>query len=105
MAYRNDVNFVREQVPELDVIDQLLEEIAELQIACCKRKRSLKGTNPTPWTADEAQQSIKEESQDVLNVLCAMGMFGFDDPEQNSTERMKRKMARWVNRVKLKKGK
>lgn len=103
MAYQNDVNFIREQVPELDVIDQLLEEIAELQIVCCKRKRALKKRNPTPMTAEEAWVGIKEESQDVLNVLCALGMFGFEDPEQNATERMKFKMRRWVDRVKMKK--
>lgn len=103
MAYQNDVNFIREQVPELDVIDQMLEEIAELQIACCKRKRALKKRNPTPMTAEEALVGIKEESQDVLNVLCALGIFGFENPEQNATERMKFKMRRWVDRVKMKK--
>ena len=100
MSYQNDVNFVREHVSELDRIDQLEEECLELIIACKKRKRATKGTNPTPVTAQEALQEIKEESQDVLNVLCALGMFVFENPEEGTTERMKYKMARWVDRVK-----
>lgn len=100
MAYQNDVNFVREHVSELDRIDQLMEECSELLVACSKRKRALQKTNPTPVTAEEALQEIKEESQDVLNVLCTLGMFVFENPEEGTTERMKRKMDRWVDRVK-----
>ena len=100
MAYQNDVNFVREHVPELDRIDQLEEECLELIIACKKRKRAMNGTNPTPVTAEEAWKEIKEESQDVLNALCALGMFVFENPEEGPTERMKEKMARWVDRKK-----
>ena len=100
MAYQNDVNFVRENVPELDRIDQLMEECSELLVACSKRKRALQGTNPTPVTAEEAMQGIKEESQDVLNALCALGMFVFENPEEGTTERMKMKMARWADRKK-----
>lgn len=102
MAYQKDVDFVREHVPELDRIDQLEEECLELIIACKKRKRAMKGTNPTPVTAEEAMQGIKEESQDVLNALCALGMLAFENPEEGTTERMKYKMARWVHRVKMK---
>ena len=100
MAYKNDVDFVREHVPELDRIEQLMEECSELLVACSKRKRALGRTNPTPVTAEEALQEIKEESQDVLNALCALGLFVFENPEEGTTERMKMKMARWADRKK-----
>ena len=100
MAYQNNVNFIREHVSEEDRIDQLMEELSELMVACSKRKRAVRGSNPTPVSAQDALLHIKEESQDVLNVLCAMGMFGFEDPEENATEHMKWKMRRWVERVK-----
>ena len=100
MAYQNDVDFVREHVPELDRIDQLMEECSELLVACSKRKRALQWTNPTPVTAEEALQEIKEESQDVLNALCALGMLAFENPEEGTTERMRVKMARWADRKK-----
>ena len=101
MAYQNDVNFIRENVPELDRIDQLMEECSELLVECSKRKRALQGTNPTTVTAEKAWEGIKEESQDVLNVMCTLGLFQFLNPEEGSTNRMKEKMARWADRVKL----
>ena len=100
MGYQENADWVRENVSEIDRIDQLMEECSELLVACSKRKRALKGTNPTPVTAEKAWEEIKEESQDVLNVLCTLGMFVFENPEEGTTERMKRKMDRWVDRVK-----
>lgn len=105
MGYQENADWVRENVSEIDRIDQLMEECSELLVACSKRKRALKGTNPTPVTAEEALQEIKEESQDVLNVLCAMGLLAFERPEEGSTTRMKEKMARWKARKEAKNGK
>ena len=100
MGYQENADWVTKNVSEIDRIDQLEEECLELIIACKKRKRAMKGTNPTPVTAEETLQEIKEESQDVLNVLCTLGMLVFENPEEGTTERMKWKMGRWVDRVK-----
>lgn len=105
MGYQENADWVRENVSEIDRIDQLEEECLELIIACKKRKRALKGTNPTPVTAEEALREIREESQDVLNVMCTMGLFRFLNPEEGTTDRMKEKMARWKARKEAKNGK
>ena len=105
MGYQENVDWVRENVSEIDRIDQLEEECLELIIACKKRKRALKGTNPTPVTAEEAWREIKEESPDVLKVMCTLDLFQFLNPEEGSTNRMKEKMARWKARKEAKNGK
>ena len=97
MAYQNDADYIRENVSELDRLDQLMEECSELLVACSKRKRALKGTNPTPVTAEEALQEIKHESQDVLNVMQALGLV--DMGTAGATDRMQWKMKRWVGRI------
>ena len=99
MAYQNDADYIRENVSELDRLDQLMEECSELLVACSKRKRALQGTNPTPVTVEQAWREIKQESQDVLNVMCTLGLFTFADPEGGTTKRMKGKMERWRLRV------
>ena len=105
MGYQENVDWVRENVSEIDRIDQMMEECSELLVACSKRKRALQGTNPTPVTAEKAWEEIKEESQDVLNVMCTMGLFQFLNPEEGPTNRMKEKMARWKARKEAKNGK
>lgn len=101
MGYQDNADWVRENVSELDRLDQLMEECSELLVACSKRKRALQGTNPTPVTAEKAWEAVKEESQDVLNIMRVLGLFQFLNPEEGATKRMKGKMERWVGRVKV----
>ena len=105
MGYQENADWVTKNVSEIDRIDQLMEECSELLVACSKRKRALQGTNPTLVTAEKAWEEIKEESQDVLNVMCTLGLFQFLNPEEGSTNRMKEKMARWKARKEAKNGK
>lgn len=102
-AYQVNADWVRENVSEIDRIDQLMEECSELLVACSKRKRALQGTNPTPVTAEKAWEEIKEESQDVLNVMHVLGLV--DMVPEYTTTRMQMKMARWKARKEAKNGK
>ena len=103
MGYQENADWVTKNVSEIDRIDQLMEECSELLVACSKRKRALQGTNPTPVTAEEALQEIKEESQDVLNVMHVLGLV--DMVPECTTTRMQMKMARWKARKEVKKWK
>lgn len=54
---------------QIILLDQTIEECAELIVACEKLKRNIVPDNPTPVTKEEAIESIKEEIADVQVCL------------------------------------
>lgn len=51
------------------MLDQTIEECAELIGACLKLKRNITPGNPTPVTEEEALESVKEEIADIQVCL------------------------------------
>ena len=51
------------------MLDQTIEERAELIVACEKLKRNITPGNPTPVTEEEALESVKEEIADIQVCL------------------------------------
>ncbi len=50
-------------------LEQLAEEASELSQAALKLARVYRGENPTPVSADQALDSLVEETADVRNCL------------------------------------
>ena len=63
-----NVEIIKNSISKPDLYEQLAEEAAELAQAANKMARTLRGTNPTPKTELEAQNSVIEEYTDVVNV-------------------------------------
>lgn len=87
---------IKQHLPQDELLAQLAEEAAELSQAALKLRRALTGINPTPVTVDEARKSLVEEAADVYNVLGLLL-----DAEDNAEiyEIIRRKKARWLNRL------
>lgn len=93
----HNINFVRDNLLETDVLLQLSEEAAELSQAASKRVRVILGNNPTPVTAPESEQNLLEEYADVL--LCMLVLYSHTkDNEINNV--IVPKLQRWVDRIK-----
>ena len=75
-------------------LESLAEECSELSQAALKLSRKLRDENPTPCTWDSCIDSLKEEIQDVLNVLHVI-------PEEYcpAWEPDNAKMKRWEQRI------
>ena len=54
------------------MLDQTIEECAELIMACEKLKRNIVPGNPTPVTKDEAIASVTEEIADVTTCMIKL---------------------------------
>lgn len=78
---------------EVDILCQLAEEASELSQACLKKIRVIKGTNPTPTTAEEAQNNFIEEIADVFNCINQLDDAYIDENIVYEKEK------RWVSRL------
>lgn len=93
------VSYIRDQIPEEELLVQLAEEASELAQAALKFHRVLDGRNPTPVRLSEAWANLQEEVADVLLVLHVLGIE-YNEPEY--TVQMDAKLDRWVGRLREK---
>ena len=96
LALSPDILFVREQLSPVDQFAQVAEEAVELAHAAMKMRRILDGTNPTPVTEKEAMGKVMEEVCDLYNALEVLKL----DVSLKYEGIRKKKMARWVERIK-----
>lgn len=88
---------ITNKVPQKELLAQLSEEAVELAHAALKLRRTHDDTNPTPTTAEEALEALKEELADVQLLVMVLGL------NQYSLEicrTMQAKLERWVQRLK-----
>ena len=80
------------------MLDQTIEECAELIMACEKLKRNIVPGNPTPVTKDEAIASVTEEIADV-NVCMVKVMAELNISAGDVADAMRRKIKRAQERM------
>lgn len=66
------IEYIRENVPQAELLAQLAEEATELAHAALKLRRVYDGTNPTPVKRSEAYDNLKEEIADVELLLTVL---------------------------------
>lgn len=96
LALSPDILFVREQMAPAALFGQLAEEAVEVAHAAMKMQRILTGTNPSPVTEKEAMGKVTEEICDLYNALEVLKL----DVNLKYEGIRKKKMARWVERIK-----
>ena len=98
MTDREKIDFISEALDVTESLIQLAEECSELSAMAAKYIRSLNGRNPTPLNSDQIMERITEEFSDVklcVDVLENRLPYG---------SIYRRKLDRWVNRLKAKHG-
>jgi len=93
------VNYIRDQIPEEELLVQLAEEASELAQAALKFHRVLDGRNPTPVRLSEAWANLQEEISDVFLCLTVLEINPVD---QEYLVSMQKKLDRWVGRLREK---
>ncbi len=93
------VNYIRDQIPEEELLVQLAEEASELAQAALKFHRVLDGRNPTPVRLSEAWANLQEEISDVFLCLTVLEINPVD---QEYLVSMQNKLDRWVGRLREK---
>lgn len=88
--------YIREKLPEEELLAQLAEEAAELAQAALKMRRVLDGKNPTPVRVSEAWANLQEEVADVL--LC-LQVLDIDTDAVSYHETIRAKLIRWSDRL------
>lgn len=79
-------------------LELLAEECAELGHAALKRARILRGENPTPESAEEAEEKLREELADVT-ALAEECMDFIEMSYLEVDTRIEKKAARFVERM------
>ena len=90
------INYIRDTLPDEELLAQLAEESVELAHAALKMRRVLDGRNPTPVRMSEAWDKLQEEIADVVVCLTALDI-NVNTPEYMA--RAERKLDRWVGRL------
>lgn len=93
------VEYIRDQIPEEELLVQLAEEASELAQAALKFHRVLDGRNPTPVRLSEAWANLQEEISDVFLCLTVLEINPVD---QEYLVSMQNKLDRWVGRLREK---
>lgn len=93
------IEYIRDQIPDEELLVQLAEEAAELAQAALKMHRVLDGRNPTPVRMSEAWANLQEEVADVLLSLRVLDIRIADHEYWAS---MEEKLERWVGRLREK---
>lgn len=88
--------FVRDHLPEEELLAQLAEESAELSHAALKLRRAMDGRNPTPVSVEEARACLSEEVADV--ILC-LQVLNISPHSQDINGPKYRKLDRWIGRL------
>jgi NTP pyrophosphatase (non-canonical NTP hydrolase) len=90
------IEFIRREVPNRELLAQLAEEAAELAQAALKLRRALDNVNPTPVKPSDALEDLKEEVADVCLILHVL-QIDTDSHEHKDTRAIK--LQRWVDRI------
>ena len=93
------IEYIRDQIPEEELLVQLAEEASELAQAALKFHRVLDGRNPTPVRLSEAFANLQEEVADVL--LC-LRVLDINTADHEYWVGMEAKLERWVGRLREK---
>lgn len=93
------IEFIRDQIPEEELLVQLAEEASELAQAALKMHRVIDGRNPTPVRLSEAWANLQEEISDVFLCLTVLEVNPVD---QEYLVSMQNKLDRWVDRLQKK---
>lgn len=88
----SNYDFIRDQLSEAALYEQLAEECVELAHACQKEARFLRGENPTPLSPNEIDGMIEEEYSDVILVSNILGLAVDQDTYL-------KKIDRWADRL------
>ena len=96
------IEYIRENVLERELLEQLAEESAELTQAALKLIRA-KGlsNNPTPKEAEQLKRELLEEFADVSIIVFVLFSFMVTPPFIYENNKIKR----WVKRLKEAKAK
>jgi NTP pyrophosphatase (non-canonical NTP hydrolase) len=93
---KNQLEYVRAEMPADELLTQLAEEAAELAQAALKLRRTITTLNPTPTTAERALDNLREEVADVCLLFKVM-QIDTDNTEHKAA--MAYKLRRWVERI------
>lgn len=97
----NVIDYIRENVPQPELLAQLAEEASELAQAALKLRRVYDGTNPTPVKRSEAFSNLQEEIADVRLLLEVLQLDGgIYIAEYHKI--MNAKLHRWADRLQKK---
>lgn len=95
-----DWQTIKALVPRGEILAQLAEECAELGQAALKLRRALTGDNPTPVSADDAEDHLWEEAADVILCMNLLGEWPVIEGVGSAIEeQMDKKEARWARRL------
>lgn len=84
--------FIKDELSDAALYEQLAEECVELAHACQKKARYLRDENPTPLSPNEIDGMIEEEFTDVMLVCNILGLsIDFDA--------YYKKIDRWADRL------
>lgn len=92
-----NIEYIRENVAERELLEQLAEEGAEMTQAALKLIRA-KGlsNNPTPKEAEQLKRELMEEFTDVSIIIFVLFSFMVTPPFIYDNNKIKR----WVKRLK-----
>ena len=93
------INFIRANLSERAILEQLAEESSELAQAALKMIRASNHENPTPVTREEAYIDIIKECADIYSCLVALG-YNTAKERLLISQTMHEKQKRWVERIK-----
>lgn len=90
------VNYIRDQLPDEELLAQLAEEATELAHAALKMRRAMDGKNPTPVPVSEAWDKLQEE---IADVLLSLQVLEINTNDQEYHHTMGAKLDRWAGRL------
>ena len=90
------MNYIRDQLPDEELLAQLAEEATELAHAALKMRRAMDGKNPTPVRISEAWAKLQEE---VADVLLSLQVLDINTNDQEYRHTMDTKLDRWAGRL------
>ena len=93
----NNIDYIRSQLSNPELLAGLAEEATELAHAALKLRRVIDGSNHTPVCYDEAYANLKEE---IGDVLLSLEVFGISTSTEAYRHNMDEKLERWVYRLK-----
>ena len=93
------IDNIREKLDQPELLAQLAEEATELAQAALKLRRAITNINPTPVSAEDAQEDLEEEIADVLLCIRAAG---FSNHPAKYAGAMVSKARRWKKRLEQK---
>lgn len=90
------IEYIREQLNDMDNCIQIAEEASELAKAALKYIRVKYGNSPTPVSVEEAEQNLKEEIADIKNAILIHDRY--NSWKDDITDIMHKKLDRAIDR-------